>query len=98
MAYYNRNNPKSAWVFVDQTSEEINRVKLFEQKYERFRTILFNETQKGRIVESCLNRCNTNGKLFDKSSNGENSCLNNCMNNSIEVMKSLKFVENEKKY
>ena len=97
MAYYNRYNPKSAWVFVDQTPEESNRLRMLEQKFQRFNSILFNETHKARIVESCMNKCNAKNDLFNKSSN-ENSCLNNCFHSSLEVMKSLNFIENEKKY
>ena len=98
MAYYNKKNPKSAWVFVDQTPEENNRLQMIGEKYDRFNTILFNETHKAKIVESCMVRCNTKNDLFDKKSNGENSCLNNCMQGSISLIKSLNFIENEKKY
>ena len=97
MAYYNRNNPKSAWVFVDQTPEESNRIHMIEHRHQRFNTILFNETHKARIVESCMNKCNAKGDLFNNNSN-QISCLNNCLHCSIEVMKSLNFIENEKKY
>ena len=52
MSYYNRNLTKSAWNFVDTVNEDDKKYEMIKNRASEFNNILFNETQKSKIVEN----------------------------------------------
>ncbi len=98
MSYYNRNLTKSAWNFIDQVNEDDQKVEMIVSRAHEFNNILFNETHKSKIVQSCILKCSGNTDLFSKERALADPCLNNCIYKSLDVMKSLDFIENYHKH
>ena len=98
MSYYNRNLTKSAWNFIDTVDENDKKVDMIVSRAHEINKILFNETQKSKIVESCILKCSAKTDLFAKENALADPCLNNCMYKSLDVMKSLDFIENYHKH
>ena len=98
MSYYDRNQTKSAWSFVQTEVEDKNRVELLQNRSEDFNNILFNETHKSKLVESCILKCQAKTDLFSLADPLSNTCLNNCMTQSLNIMKSLDFIQDYVKY
>lgn len=98
MSYYKRNLTQSSWNFIDTLDEENNRFELLKDKANQFNNILFNETQKKRVVESCISKCNAKVDLFAKEDPLSDACINNCMSVSLKVIRSIDLIENYSKY
>lgn len=98
MSYYNRNLTKSAWNFIDPVNEDDQKVEMIKSRAYEFNIILFNETQKSKIVESCILKCSAKTDLFAKENALADPCLNSCMYKSLDVMKSLDFIGNYHKH
>jgi len=93
MSYYNRNLTKSAWNFIDPVNEDEHKIDMIKSRSYEFNNILFNETQKSKIVESCILKCSANNDLFSKENALADTCLNNCMYKSMDIMKNIDFIE-----
>lgn len=98
MSYYNRNLTKSAWNFIDPVPEDKQKAEMIHSRLPEFNVILFNETQKSKIVESCILRCSAKTDLFSKDNALADPCLNNCMYKSLDIMKSLEFLNDYHKH
>jgi len=98
MSYYNKNLTKSSWNFIDPVEQGDQKLEMLKERAGELNNVLFNETQKSKIVESCILKCNAKVDLFSKENALADPCLNSCMYKSLEIMKSVDFINNYHKY